>query len=63
LCLKARARNFKCIYAGNASVLHHNNQRNDRFAENFKRFALKWGEHKELFTQVELQRHENTYHN
>jgi glycosyltransferase involved in cell wall biosynthesis len=52
LCLKARARNFKCIYAGNTSVLHHNNQRNDRFAENFARFALRWAPHKELFKQI-----------
>jgi glycosyltransferase involved in cell wall biosynthesis len=52
LCLKARARNFKCIYAGNTSVLHYNNQRNDRFAENFERFTLRWAAHKELFMQI-----------
>jgi glycosyltransferase involved in cell wall biosynthesis len=52
LCLKARYRDFKCVYAGNASVLHYNNQRNDRFAENYQRFVQRWGNHKNLFKQI-----------
>lgn len=52
LCLKARYRDFKCVYAGNTSVLHYNNQRNDRFAENYQRFVQRWGKHKDLFKQI-----------
>ncbi|MEO7976559.1 glycosyltransferase [Flavobacterium sp.] len=51
-CLKARARNFKCMYAGTTSVLHHNGQRIDYHEENFKQFILKWGAHKALFQQI-----------
>lgn len=50
LCLKARQRDFKCVYAGTVSAIHYNNQRNDQFAENFERFLLKWTSHKHLLT-------------
>jgi hypothetical protein len=33
-------------------VLHYNNQRNDRFAENYQRFVQRWGNHKNLFKQI-----------
>lgn len=51
-CLKARQRDFRCVYAGHVSVVHYNNQRNDRFAENFGRFQLRWKQHDYLFTPV-----------
>ena len=52
-CLKARQRDFKCVYAGSTSVIHYNNQRNDRFAENFERFMLRWKQHPHLFNPVQ----------
>ncbi|KAA5533704.1 glycosyltransferase [Taibaiella lutea] len=54
-CIKARARNFKCIYAGTTSVRNHNNERNDCLEENFKRFILRWGSRKELFRQIKSE--------
>jgi GT2 family glycosyltransferase len=51
-CLKARQRDFKCVYAGNVEVIHYNNQRNDRFAENFERFLRRWKQHEYLFNPV-----------
>lgn len=51
-CLKARTRNFKCIYAGKTRVLYRHDEKINCFGENFKRFILKWGERLELFQQI-----------
>lgn len=52
-CLKARQRDFKCVYAGTIPVIHYNNQRNDRFAENFERFMRRWKQHAGLFHPIQ----------
>ncbi len=48
-CLKARRRGFRCLYAGQVAVVHHNRQRNHSFADNFDLFYRKWKHHPELF--------------
>ncbi len=48
-CLKARRRDFKCLYSGLASAVHYNYQRNYNFALNFQYFSAKWQGHPELF--------------
>ncbi|MFT5823025.1 MAG: glycosyltransferase involved in cell wall biosynthesis [Crocinitomix sp.] len=53
-CLKARRRDFKCIYAGNVSAVHHNHQRNDNFSENFRAFNERWKNYPELWIENEL---------
>ncbi len=42
-CLKARLHGFRSCYAGEAAVTHLNQQRNDRFSENFRIFFRRWG--------------------
>ncbi len=53
-CLKARRRDFKCVYAGNVSAVHHNHQRNDNFSENFRAFNERWKDYQELWIKNEL---------
>jgi glycosyltransferase involved in cell wall biosynthesis len=53
-CLKARRRDFKCIYAGNVSAVHHNHQRNDNFSENFRAFNERWKNYPELWIENEI---------
>lgn len=55
-CLKARSRNFRCIYAGKTSVQHRNSQRIDCFGRDFEQFILRWGKHKELFREIKPAR-------
>lgn len=55
-CLKARAKNFKCIYAGKASVRKHHSQRNDCAGVHLERFRLRWETHKELFREIKSER-------
>ncbi|HEY0512616.1 MAG TPA: glycosyltransferase [Thermoanaerobaculia bacterium] len=42
-CLKARRLGFRCRYVGETEVTHLNQQRNDRFSENFRIFFQRWG--------------------
>lgn len=48
-CLKARRRDFKCVYTGSLSVVHYNHQRNDSFSENLHFFNEKWKNYPWLF--------------
>lgn len=48
-CLKARLRDFKCVYVGGPAITHFNQQRNYAFSANFERFLAKWQGHPELF--------------
>ncbi|HEV7428950.1 MAG TPA: glycosyltransferase [Thermoanaerobaculia bacterium] len=48
-CLKARQRDFRCVYAGSTAVTHFNHQRNDRFDENFRHLLHKWHNRDDLF--------------
>ncbi|HEV7684318.1 MAG TPA: glycosyltransferase [Pyrinomonadaceae bacterium] len=54
LCLKARLRDFKCVYTGSVSVVHYNNQRNDSFSENLHFFNEKWKNYPWLFEAAAL---------
>lgn len=47
-CLQARVRGFRCVYVGESVVTHLNQQRNDRFSENFQRFRQRWERQEEL---------------
>lgn len=51
-CLKARQRDFRCVYVGTAAVTHFNHQRNDRFDENFRLLLHKWHNRDDLFGLV-----------
>jgi Glycosyl transferase family 2/Glycosyltransferase like family 2 len=47
-CLQARQKGFRCCYAGDAKIIHFNQQRNDRFSENVIRFHRRWQRHADL---------------
>lgn len=53
-CLQARSRGFRCGYAGEAEVVHLNQQRNDRFSENFRIFRERWQRRGDLFQCAEV---------
>jgi GT2 family glycosyltransferase len=48
-CLKARSRGFRCRFTGETEVVHLNQQRNDRFSDNFRLFRERWHRRAELF--------------
>lgn len=48
-CLNARRKGFRCLYVGEAEAVHLNQQRNDCFSENFRRFHQRWRQRGDLF--------------
>lgn len=48
-CLKARLRNFKCLYAGTAAVVYNNHRYTENFSVSLKRYHEKWNNYAHLF--------------
>lgn len=48
-CLKARLRNFKCLYAGVVTVVCNNHRHPENFPASLKRYHEKWSDYAHLF--------------
>jgi GT2 family glycosyltransferase len=48
--LRARARGFSCLYAGEAAAIHRNSLRNGRFRRNMDYLKARWRDRPDLFT-------------
>ena len=53
LCLKARQRNFKCIYLGAVQFVCHDSLARRGSPTDLKRLQQKWGSYRELLEHVE----------